>query len=219
MAYDRILLDMEVQKDFFTRSGRFYSKANGPVLRHVKELLKWAKLQGVPVVSTLLRVAPTDSHLPYCIEGTEGESRVPRTVLPNHIAFGTRRTTDLPENILDHYQHVLFEKRDLSILSNLRIERLLTQLSGNATFILCGAGLAGGIAQSAIALRSRKFGVIVASDAVADLGDPNAEMAARRMEAKGAVFCPTETIIAPKPALKRKARFRAAKKIAAAGRR
>jgi nicotinamidase-related amidase len=156
------------------------------------------------VVSTLLRTNRTQpclEHPPYCIEGTEGELRVPRTILPKHVAFGTRRTTDLPENILDHYQQVIFEKRNLSILSNLRIERLLTQLSNKTTFILCGAGLAGGILQAAIALRSRKFSVIVVEDASANLGDPNSEMAVRRMVAKGVVFCQTSTIIAP-PAAK-----------------
>jgi len=200
MGYERILLDMEVQKDFFCRSGRFYSKANLQVLKHVKELLKWAKLQRIPVISTLLRASrtpPGRGHLTYCIEGTEGELRVPRTVLPNHIAFGTRRTTDLPECILDHYRQVIFEKQNLNIMSNLRVERLLTQLNGNATFILCGAGLAGGIVQAAITLRSRKFGVILAEDAAADLGDPGAEMARRRMVAKGVIFCPTATIVAP----------------------
>jgi hypothetical protein len=174
------------------------------------------------VVSTLLRVSRTQSgpdHLPYCIEGTEGEMRVPRTVLPNHIAFGTRRTTDLPEDILDHYQHVIFEKRELNIMSNLRVERLLTQLSGNATFILCGAGLAGGIAQAAISLRSRRFGVILASDAVADLGDVNSDMALRRMAAKGVVSCPTATIIAPPIKPKRKARLRTSRRAATARRR
>ncbi len=212
---------MEVQKDFFCRVGRFYSKANGQVLKHIKELLSWAKGQPVPVVSTMLRVYRSASGLhypPYCIEGTEGELRVPRTTLSNYIAFGTRRTTDLPESILDHYRQVLFEKRELSILSNLRIERLLTQLAGNATFILCGAGLADGIAKAAITLRSRRFGVILATDAVADLGDPSAEMAMRRMAAKGVVFCTTATIIKPPAPVKRKARLRTARH-AATGRR
>ena len=219
MSYERILLDMEVQKDFFCRTGRFYSRNNAPVLKHVKELLKWAKIQSVPVVSTLLRTDRASAghgRPPYCIEGTEGELRVPRTVLPNHIAFGTRRTTDLPESILDQYQHVIFEKRELDILSNLRIERLLTQLSENTTFILCGAGLAGGIAQAAISLRSRKFGVILAEDAVTDLGDPNADMALRRMLAKGVVSCPTSAIIAPPKPIKRKARLRTTRRTATA---
>ncbi|MDP6545702.1 MAG: isochorismatase family protein [Phycisphaerae bacterium] len=222
MGYERILLDMEIQKDFFCRSGRFYSKANGQVLKHVKELLKWAKIQRIPVISTLLRASlcpPGREHLTYCIEGTEGELRVPRTVLPNHIAFGTRRTTDLPESILDRYSQVIFEKRSLNILSNLRIERLLTQLSGSGTFILCGAGVAGGIVQAAVTLRSRKFSVILADDAAADLGDPSAEMARRRMAAKGVIFCPTATIIAPPLTPKRKNRFRNSRRGATSRRR
>lgn len=221
MGHDRILLDMEVQKDFFCRSGRFYSKTNGQVLKHIKELLKWAKTQKVPVISTLLRSSrnPTDrGHPPYCIEGTEGELRVPRTVLPNHIAFGTRRTTDLPEHILDDYGQVIFEKRGLNILSNLRIERLLTQLRGKGTFILCGAGLSGGIVQAAITLRIRKFGVILATDAVADLGDSGADMAIRRMVAKGVIFCPTDKIIAPPTATKQKGRFRPSRRTVTARR-
>ncbi|MBT3198898.1 MAG: isochorismatase family protein [Phycisphaerales bacterium] len=209
MSYERILLDMEVQADFFCSSGRFYSKKNGQALKQIKQLLRWAKTQSVPVISTLLRTVSGTGGPHYCIEGTPGELRVPRTVFPNHRAFGTRRTTDLPQDILEHYPQVLFEKRDTNALSNLRIERLLTQLNGNTTFILCGAGLADGIAQTAIALRTRKFGVILAQDAVADLGDPNADMALRRMLAKGVICCPTSKIIAPPKLVKRKHRLRA----------
>ena len=222
MGYERILMDMEVQRDFFCRSGRFYSKTNSQVLKHIKELLNWAKIQCVPVISTLLRTSrtrPCREHPPYCIEGTEGELRAPRTVLPNHVAFGTRMTTDLPECILDHYQQVIFEKRSLDILSNLRVERLLTQLSKNTTFILCGAGIAGGIGQAAITLRSRKFGVILAADAAADLGDPGTEMAKRRMAAKGVIFCPTAAIVAPPVTPKRKGCFRTSRRTTTARRR
>jgi len=151
---------------------------------------------------------PGARFVPYCIEGTDGELRVPRTLLRRHVAYGTRRTTDLPEDILDKYQQVVFEKRHPNIMTNLRFERLLTQLGGRGTFIICGAGVAGGIAQAAIALRCRKFSVVLAEDAIADLGDPRREMALLRMAAKGVVFCPTAKIVVP-PAAAKRPRFRA----------
>jgi len=211
MGYERILLDLEVQKDFFCRMGRFYSRVNSQALKHIKELIKWAGRERIPVISTMLRISrdpPGAQHLPYCIEGTEGELRVPRTVLRHHIAYGTRRTTDLPEDILDRYQQVIFEKRRPNIMTNLRLERLLTQLGRFGTFIICGAGVAGGIVQAAISLRSRGFSVVLADDALADLGDPAREMAMLRMAAKGAVFCPTAKIVTPPAVPVRRHSFR-----------
>ena len=76
-------------------------------------------------------------------------------------------------------------------------ERLLTELDVG-TFVLFGAGVAHGICQAAIGLRTRGFGVILAHDAVLDLGHELAPMAARRMEAKGVIFAPAREIISPK---------------------
>ncbi len=207
MKYDRMLVDIEVQADFFVPGGSCYSREHTSAAKNVYRLFDWARKEGIPVLSTLLRVRPRErgplSPHPPCIAGTEGERKLPRTILPRSIDFGLRNTTDLPPDLYDQFQQVIIEKRDTDLFSHARAERLITEL-GDVTYILCGAGVAKGLQQAAVGLRSRNHSVVLAEDAILDLDDPLAEMARLRMDAKGVVFAPTSEIIAPRPEPKRR---------------
>ncbi len=191
MKYDRILLDMEIQRDFFLPGGSCYTKSNRRNLDNIYQLFQWARKARVPVISTLLRVRPGEigplSSNPHCIEDTRGEQKISRTVLPNSIDLGLRNTTDLPAELLDEYQQVIFEKRDTDLFQHARAERLITQIQPT-TFVICGAGLARSISEAAVGLRSRGHEVVVVSDAVVHLNDPMTEMSIRRMIAKDVKF-------------------------------
>ena len=153
------------------------------------------------MISTALRVPVHQigplSDTPHCIEGTHGERKLARTLLRPFINLGLRNTTDLPEDLLETYKQVIFEKRDVDIFHHARAERLLTEMN-RATFVLCGATVEAGIVQAAIGLRSRGFPVVLASDAVIALDDTRATMAYRRMHAKGVLFVNTREIVAPR---------------------
>jgi len=200
MELRRILLDFETQRDFFSPGGSCYVRSASEVARHVGELFTWAKRQDVPVISTLLRVRRQErsplASVPHCVEDGDGERKIECAILRRRTNLGLRNVTDLDPHIFDRYQQVIFEKRDTNIFKHPRIERLISQLKPT-TFILCGAGVADGIVQAAIGLRSRNFGVILATDAVLDFDDPRAEMAYLRMEAKCVVFAPTARIVTP----------------------
>ncbi|MFP4140477.1 MAG: isochorismatase family protein [Planctomycetota bacterium] len=196
---DRILLDIETQRDFFLPGGRCYTKQAGKARARIYDLFAWVRAEDVPVISTVLRVRPGElgplCRKPHCIDGTEGEQKVPRTILRSHVDFGLRNSTDLPEDILETHQQVIFEKRNTDLFAHARAERLITEL-GPRKWIICGAGLAQGIFEAAVGLRSRGHDVQLASDAVAHLKDAQAEMAIRRMIAKDVEIVQTDEIIA-----------------------
>ena len=202
MKYRRILLDIETQADFFLPGGSCYADEAAAAARNIYRLFDWARASGIAVISTVLRVRKRDvgplAGVPHCVEGTEGEQKLPGTILPRHVDLGLQNTTDLPRRLLREYQQVIFEKRVPDSFAHPRLERLITELPPT-TFVICGAGVARSIACSAIGLRSRQFGVILASDAVLDLGDELAKMACLRMQAKGVIFAPTREIVAPRP--------------------
>ena len=206
-----ILLDMEAQADFFLPEGSCFSDKSLPAARNVYRLFEWARLNRIPVISTVLRVRPSEvgplARVPHCREGSFGERKLARTALPRRINLGLLNSTDLPEDLLERYQQVIFEKRLPDIFAHSRLERLITELPP-ATFVICGAGLVRGIAESAIGLRLRGFGVVLAEDAVLDLDDELAEMAALRMEAKGVIFAPTSKIVSPRVRRRAKGTFR-----------
>jgi nicotinamidase-related amidase len=201
-----MLLDIETQQDFFDPDGSCYSAQSEKARANILRLFEWARTDEIPVISTVLRVRAGErgplAAAPHCIDGSEGEQKLPGTLLRSRINFGLRNVTDLPEDVFKHFQQVIFEKRDTDIFAHARLERLITELP-HVTFIICGAGVAKGIVQAAVGLRTREFGVIFADDAAVDLNDPLAEMARLRMEAKGVVFAPTSQIVSLHPARRR----------------
>ena len=202
MVHERILLDIETQRDFFEPGRSCYSPDASRAAQSIYRLFSWARIDHIPVISTVLRVRANEhgplTSAPHCVEGTDGEKKLSKTLLRHRINLGLRNVTDLPGNLFAKYQQVIFEKRDTDILAHARLERLITELAP-ATFVLCGVGVSHGLVQATVGLRNRGFGVIVASDAIVDLGHPLREMAYLRMEAKGAIFVPTSEIIAPAP--------------------
>lgn len=202
MSYERCLLDIETQQDFFASSGSCYKPQAAEAAVAVYRLFDWARKNEIPVISTVLRVRPCDhgplSPTPHCIDGSDGERKMPRTILPRRVNLGLINTTDLPSQLFQKYQQVIFEKRDTDLFAHARAERLITEMP-RTTFVICGAGVAHGIAQAAVGLASRGLGVVVASDAILDLDHPLAGMARLRMAAKGAVFAPSSEIVKPTP--------------------
>ena len=200
-----ILLDIETQRDFFAPGGACYTRDASDAAANIYKLFDWARSKRIPVISTVLRIRKGElgplAKVPHCIEGTDGEQKLSGTILANRVNLGLRNTTDLPANIFHEHQQVIFEKRDTDIFAHHRAERLLTELKGGI-FIVCGAGVANGIVQAAIGLRTRGFGVVLASDAIFDLGDSKAEMSRLRMDAKGVIVAKTKEIISPRLARK-----------------
>ena len=200
MAMQRIVLDIEAQRDFFDPDGACFRPNSPAVAGQIVRLFNWVRAERIPVISTLLRLkrggpGPMGTR-PHCIDGTPGEQKLPQTILPNRINFGIRNVTDLPHELFDRYQQLVFEKRDTDIFEHARIERLITELEPT-TFVVCGAGVGQGIVEAVVGLRVRGSEVIVAADAILDTEAPNQYLPYERMKAKGAVFAPVSHIIAP----------------------
>jgi nicotinamidase-related amidase len=198
MRYERILLDVDVQRDFFAPDGSCYKPEALDAAKNIRRLFGWARKLQMPVLSTVLRVKDGRrgplAEVSHCVEGTDGEKRLSGTLMRRYVDLGMRGSTDLPDDIFDRYQQVIIERRHSDIFQHPRAERLLTELNTH-TFIVCGAGSAGGVVEAVIGLRQRNFKIILAADAILDLGDPRAEMAWLRMLAKGAVPMSTAEII------------------------
>ena len=203
MNAGRLVLDLETQRDFFHPEGSCYRPDSLAVAWRICRLFGWVRSKGITVVSTLLRLphgelGPMGAN-PHCITDTEGERKLLPTVLDRRINFGLRNVAHLPNNVLDDYQQLIFEKRHTDIFHHARIERLITEI-GPTQVIICGAGIGQGIVEAAIGLRARGFDVVIAKDAALDLEAPNQYMPVERMRAKGCLFHATEDIIAATPA-------------------
>ena len=200
MPSNQILLDLETQRDFFLHHGPCSGEKSREAYHKILELFRWAKKDNIFVLSTVLRMKPGQtspiSPLPHCIEGTNGEKKARGTLMPRKIDLGMHNDTDIPADLTEKYQQVIFEKRSTDIFAYSKPERLLSE-SSHTTFIICGAGLAHGISQAAIGLRMRGASVILARDAITNIDTSAGKMARLRMAAKGVVFANTAQIIKP----------------------
>ncbi len=202
MNFDLILLDINTQRDLLVAGGRCYTPQADEARQNIYRLFDWARKNDQPVISTVLRVPPDRigplADVPHCIEGTDGEKKLNKTILRPYVNLGQQNTTDLDMYLFERYRQIIIEMRDTDIFAHARTERLITELSG-VSFILCGAGVVGGVARAAVGLRNRGFSVALATDAVADLDDPEAEMAVSRMDAKGVALVKTGDLCVPRP--------------------
>ena len=194
-----ILLDVHVQRDFFVPGGTLFRPVNATATANVYRLFDWARATGSPVVSFMILVRSGRrgpfSDTPHCIEGSGGERKLARTLLKERLNLGLSHTADLPRDLFSRYQQVIFETHDVNLFAHQKFERLVTELADGYSFVLCGSSIPFGIKQAVLGLRSRRFGVVVAEDAVVDLDDPQTEMSWLQITAKQALPLPTEQII------------------------
>ncbi|HSW00903.1 MAG TPA: isochorismatase family protein [Sedimentisphaerales bacterium] len=192
----QVLVDINTQRDFFLADGVVCIRNHRRVLLHVRRLMAWARRRDIPVVSTCEVYANHNSHNGdprYCLDGTEGQLKVPYTLLNSRICFAADGSTDLPRDMLRRYQQVIFHKRCVDPFDEPRIDRVLSEVAATE-FILIGATAEGAVKATALGLLQRDKKVSVVIDAVGYHDNREAKMAFRKMEAKGAKLIETRRL-------------------------
>jgi len=191
----RVLVDIDTQYDLFNHSAQDITV----LLRRIRRLMAWARVQHIPVISTALaRPRPENNVIPpgslnNCMEGTFGQRKISYTQLPTRIRFGAENRLDLPRNLLGQYQQIIFEKRTEDPFAHPRADRLLTELKIEE-FILFGMGIDKAIKAAALGLLYRRKQVLIVTDAVNSADRRTTIMSLRQMEAKGARLVTTESL-------------------------
>jgi nicotinamidase-related amidase len=120
-----------------------------------------------------------------CFEGTEGQKKIRYTLLNNRADFAADGNTDLPVDILRQYRQIILNKRCVDPFDEPRIERLLSEVRANE-FVLIGASAEGAVKATALGLLQRGKRVSIVIDAVGSYDKKEADLAFRKMKAKGA---------------------------------
>jgi len=192
----QVLVDINTQKDFFLADGIVCIRNHRRVLAHVRRLMAWARRRGIPVISTCEVYPEGNGHNGdprYCIDGTDGQQKVPYTLLASRISFAADGNTDLPRDMLRRYQQIIFHKRCVDPFDEPRIDRVLSEVCA-AEFILMGAAAEGAVKAAALGLLQRDKKVTIVIDAVGYHDNREAKMAFRKMEAKGAKLIETRRL-------------------------
>ena len=191
----QILIDVDTQKDFLLADGKACIRNHRRVLAHIRRVMAWARHRHIPIISTA-EVYPNnngENHNGYCIDGTDGQKKIPYTLLNNRLSFPADGNTDLPRDMLRQYKQVILHKRCADPFEEPRIDRLLSELRASE-FIVVGSCIEGAVKVTALGLLQRGKKVTIVLDAVGSHNKREANLALRKMETKGAKLIETKKL-------------------------
>jgi nicotinamidase-related amidase len=191
----QILIDVDTQRDFLLAGGKACIRNHRRILAHIRRVMAWARQRNVPIISTA-EVHPNNNGektIGHCIDGTDGQKKIPYTLVNNRASFTADGSTDLPRDMLRRYTQVILHKRCVDPFDEPRIDRLLSEVRASE-FILIGSSIEGAVEVTALGLLQRGKKVTVVVDAVGSHNKREAKLALRKMETKGAKLIETKRL-------------------------
>ncbi len=191
-----ILIDIDTQRDFFIPGRNTCIRNHRRVLANVRRMMAWARRNGVRIIS--ICEVHTDANYDYGqverrATGTDGRKKIRYTLLNNRMSFAAEGSTDLPEDLLQRYGQIILHKRCVDPFDEPRIERLLSEVRAD-NFVLIGAGAEDAVKATALGLLQRRRKVYIVVDAVGSFDRQKAELALRKVSAKGAKLIETKKL-------------------------
>ena len=189
-----VLLDVGTQKDLLLASGKACVRNHRRVLANVRRMMAWTRKRKIPVIS-ISDIYPNHNSFSkdFCIEGTDGQNKIAYTLLSDRMKLDADNNTDVPRNILRQYRQIILNKRCVDPFDEPRIERLLSEVQASQ-FILIGAATEAAVEATALGLLQRGKNLVVVTDAIGSRDRKEAEMAVRKMKAKGAKLLETRKL-------------------------
>lgn len=188
----RILVDIDTQKDLLIAEGTNCIKNHRRVLMNIRRAYAWARIKNIRVISTAIS-KPRRNGDNFCVAGTEGQKKVSYTLRNKRISFEADNSTDLSRDLFTRYDQIILTKRCEDPFDEPRAERLLTELRAD-DFIVIGAVAEGAVVATVLGLLQRGKRVIVLTDAIGVYDRKIADIALRKMLAKGAILMETKDL-------------------------
>lgn len=188
------LIDIDTQRDFLLAGGDACIRNHRKVLANIRRVMAWARHEHIPIISTA-EVYRNNGRttIGHCIDGTDGQRKIPYTLLRNRAFFPADGTNILPADLLRAHRQVILHKRCIDPFDEPRLDRLLSEVQADE-FILIGAGIEDAVKATALGLLQRGKNVQVVVDAVGSHSRTEAKLALRKMETKGAKLTVTKNL-------------------------
>lgn len=188
--------DVDTQADFMLPGGKLYVPGAEKLRPNLKELYAAARRARLPVVATGDAHLPTDEEMrewpPHCLKGTEGQKKLPETVLYRRITVPHDQPVDAPD--LRPGTQVILEKCHLDAFTNPCAREIVTR-SGIGAWIVFGVATDYCVRLSVLGLLKLGRQVTVVSDAIKGVADATSKQAVIEMKAAGADFKSTAAVL------------------------
>lgn len=190
----RILIDVDTQRDLFLADGKACVRNHRRVLANIRRVMAWTRRDQIRIISTAQCHVPDGHSYPYCLSGTQGICKIPYTIRNRRVTFESCDTTDFPHNILKEYDQIVLCKRTMDPFDEPRAERILTELKASE-FVIIGGPTESSVLYTVLGLLTRGKAVTVITDALGSHEKSVAEIALRKMQAKGAKLIDSKTLL------------------------
>lgn len=190
----RVLLNIDAQKDFFLADGNACIRNHRRVLMNIRRINAWARVHSVRTISTaLINTSGHLEHQDYCIDGSDGATILNYTRRNRCISYSADGYADLRKDVFENFDQIILEKRTSNPFNEPRVDRLLSELAVDE-IIVVGALAEHAVFETVLGLLQRGKKVTVVSDATGSRDKDQAEMALKKMEAKGAKMIETKDL-------------------------
>jgi len=188
----RVLIDIDTQKDLFVATGSACIRNHRRILMNIRRTLAWARLKEMRMVSTqLTRPGKNDDF--YCIAGTDGYNKINYTLRKRRISFEPDGCTDLARDMFRHNDQIILKKRTADPFHEPRAERLLSEIKADE-FLIIGAVAEEAVLATVLGLLQRGKKVTLITDCIGTHDRNKADIAIRKMKAKGANTTDTKSL-------------------------
>lgn len=205
-----VLIDLNTQRDFFEPTGACPVLDTVALCACLRRVIAWAKWNQVPIVSTMdsHRKAEVIQYGParHCIDGSNGQSKLPFTLLRNRVFVAGDNTLSVPIDLFGRHQQVIFPQRSKDLFANPKADRFITQLQARE-FILFGAVAENEVKAAALSLLARDKRATVLVDVCGSWNRSESDFSFRQIAAKGATLLTVDELLGRR--LPRRRRYRA----------
>ena len=190
----RVLIDVDTQKDLFLADGKACVRNHRRVLANIRRVMAWTRRDQIRIISTVLCHHPNGREDDICLSGTPGVCKVPYTLRNRRCTFDSGDTTDFARDSLRNNDQIVLYKRTVDPFEEPRAERILTEAKASE-FIVIGAMTEKSVLYTVLGLLSRGKNVTVLMDAVGSCEKSPADIALRKMKAKGARLIESKALL------------------------
>ena len=204
-----VFWDVDTQVDFMRPDGRLYVDGAETIVANLAALTDFAHGNGIRIVGSSDNHDPTDDELsgipdfvdtfpPHCLRGTEGQARIPETVLRDVLVVEPEDTpADVVRLIENHAGDILFHKHYFDVFTNPNVSPVVEGL-GVDEVVLYGVALDVCNRYAVEGLLSRHPGVAltVVTDAVRAIKEDGRNALLGDWQRRGVALARTKEVVA-----------------------
>ncbi|MDE0444463.1 MAG: cysteine hydrolase [Gammaproteobacteria bacterium] len=204
----RVFWDVDTQVDFMRPDGKLYVDGAETIVANLRALTDFAHGNGIRIVGSSDNHDPGDDELsatpdfvdtfpPHCLRGTEGQARIPETVLREVLVVEPEDTvTDVVRRVANHSGDILFHKHYFDVFTNPSVGPVVETL-GIDEVVLYGVALdvCNRYALEGLLSRHLEVAITLVTDAVRAIDENSRDALLNAWQRRGVVLADTAGIV------------------------